>query len=271
MLCSTDSLDKNEALAGTAAAEIHTWILIETNKAFPRKIVVGELELPEPLKSELTTVSMLPGHKCLLIRRPKGNQNRIFWIHNNRTKVAVQDSQLSLPTESNAAWTSYEKPFLLVCTNGTRDRCCGTLGGMVFAKMHRHRPELVWQCSHLGGHRFAPTVLTMPNGMLYGRVPLERCEELIFCLEEGRLWGQQFQRGDTSLSKPLQVLSIQLSKSHSEYTFEKVEGLKEGHVLVTVQSPAGRNQFSLRYQSIGQIQASCEDSIKKEVGTWFVE
>jgi hypothetical protein len=271
MQCSTDSLHRNESLAGTAAAEIHTWILVETNKAWPRKVVVSELELPEPLKSILTTVSMLPGHKCLLIRRPKGNKNRIFWIDNNRAVVAVQNPQLSLSTENNVDWTSYQKPFLLVCTHGIRDRCCGTLGGMVFAKLHRRRPEWVWQCSHLGGHRFAPTVLSLPDGMLYGRVPLERCEELIYCLEEGRRWEQQFQRGDTRLSKPLQVLSMQLSKSHSDYTFEDVERSEEGRVVVTVQSPAGRDQFSLRYQSIGRIRASCEDSIKKEVGTWFVE
>jgi hypothetical protein len=28
----------------------------------------------------------------------------------------------------------------------------------------------VWECSHLGGHRFAPTALVLPTGYLYGRL-----------------------------------------------------------------------------------------------------
>ncbi|MDN5861729.1 MAG: hypothetical protein L0H84_24270, partial [Pseudonocardia sp.] len=28
----------------------------------------------------------------------------------------------------------------------------------------------VWECSHLGGHRFAPTALALPTGYLYGRI-----------------------------------------------------------------------------------------------------
>jgi hypothetical protein len=28
----------------------------------------------------------------------------------------------------------------------------------------------VWECSHLGGHRFAPTALVLPTGYAYGRL-----------------------------------------------------------------------------------------------------
>ncbi len=30
--------------------------------------------------------------------------------------------------------------------------------------------EHVWECSHLGGHRFAPTALVLPTGYAYGRL-----------------------------------------------------------------------------------------------------
>lgn len=59
---------------------------------------------------------------------------------------------------------------LLVCTHGTRDVCCGGSG----AAMHRDLVALleaeegpgfrVWRTSHAGGHRFAATAISLPDG-----------------------------------------------------------------------------------------------------------
>lgn len=70
---------------------------------------------------------------------------------------------------------------VLVCTNGTRDACCARLGrpavqalaarvGEPRRGLLRERDALadVWESSHLGGHRFAPTAAVLPSGMLYG-------------------------------------------------------------------------------------------------------
>ena len=61
-------------------------------------------------------------------------------------------------------------PLLLVCTHGRRDRCCALDGrALVKALIEAGEPD-VWECSHLGGHRFAPTALVLPTGYLYGRL-----------------------------------------------------------------------------------------------------
>lgn len=53
---------------------------------------------------------------------------------------------------------------LLVCTHGTRDRCCGSMGMSLFLSVGS-RPELrIRRTSHTGGHRFAPTALLLPEG-----------------------------------------------------------------------------------------------------------
>lgn len=57
-------------------------------------------------------------------------------------------------------------PTLLVCTNGRRDLCCGTAGREVAISV-ADQPG-VWECSHLGGHRFAPTALVLPSGWCLG-------------------------------------------------------------------------------------------------------
>jgi hypothetical protein len=58
---------------------------------------------------------------------------------------------------------------VLVCTHGTRDRCCGSLGtGLalpLIADPDALGPRVrVWRTSHTGGHRFAPTALVFPEG-----------------------------------------------------------------------------------------------------------
>jgi hypothetical protein len=56
-------------------------------------------------------------------------------------------------------------PEVLVCTHGRRDACCGRWGTLLHAEVAaRWDGVRTWRCSHTGGHRFAPTGLTFPDG-----------------------------------------------------------------------------------------------------------
>lgn len=61
-------------------------------------------------------------------------------------------------------------PTLLVCTNGRRDVCCAVRGRPVAASAAALAPERVWEVSHTGGHRFAPTGVLLPWGQTYARL-----------------------------------------------------------------------------------------------------
>jgi len=62
-------------------------------------------------------------------------------------------------------------PLLLVCTHGKHDACCARRGVAVFEAMRDLVDEgWVWQCSHVGGDRFAGNVVCLPEGVYYGRV-----------------------------------------------------------------------------------------------------
>jgi len=53
---------------------------------------------------------------------------------------------------------------VLLCSHGTRDRCCGSLGTILHSGA-RSRPGVhVRRTSHLGCHRFAPTAVLLPSG-----------------------------------------------------------------------------------------------------------
>jgi hypothetical protein len=55
---------------------------------------------------------------------------------------------------------------LLLCTHGKRDVCCGRSGTLLSIEVAARWGDRVrtWRCSHTGGHRFAPTGLTFPDG-----------------------------------------------------------------------------------------------------------
>lgn len=71
---------------------------------------------------------------------------------------------------------------LYVCTHAGRDACCGTYGDAAYRVLReRHaRPGLaLWRVSHLGGHRFAPTVLEAPDAHVWGKLTPEGLSAIV--------------------------------------------------------------------------------------------
>jgi len=63
---------------------------------------------------------------------------------------------------------------LLVCTQGSHDICCGTRGTTFAAAIRSAAPTLaVRRVSHTGGHRFAPTVMSLPDGRMWGLMDVD--------------------------------------------------------------------------------------------------
>lgn len=81
-----------------------------------------------------------------------------------------------LPTY--AEWALAEGPTreLLVCTQGSRDAACGHYGYPLYRAIREEwcgptNPRLrVWRASHIGGHRFAGTMLDFPTGLGWGHL-----------------------------------------------------------------------------------------------------
>jgi hypothetical protein len=65
------------------------------------------------------------------------------------------------------------QPVILVCTHGVHDVCCALRGRPVASALAARWPGLVWECSHIGGDRFAPNVVVLPDGFYYGNLDPE--------------------------------------------------------------------------------------------------
>lgn len=67
---------------------------------------------------------------------------------------------------------------LLLCTHGTRDICCGSSGTALYAAAVSAldaQPVVgfrLWRSSHAGGHRFAPTGMSFPEGVSWSHLDL---------------------------------------------------------------------------------------------------
>ena len=78
-------------------------------------------------------------------------------------------------------------PILLVCTNAKRDVCCAVRGRPLAADAAAALPEQVWECSHTGGHRFAPTAVVLPHGQTLGRLTVEIAVDAVRAAAHGQL------------------------------------------------------------------------------------
>ncbi|GAP48162.1 sucraseferredoxin family protein [Streptomyces azureus] len=110
-------------------------------------------------------------------------------------------------------------PLALVCTNGKRDRCCALLGRPLAAELATSGVEGVWEVTHLGGHRFSPTVLVLPYGYAYGRAEAHTLKEVLHGAREGRIVVEGC-RGSSAWERPGQAAELAVRTRTGEYAAE---------------------------------------------------
>ncbi|MGD1904307.1 MAG: sucrase ferredoxin [Geitlerinemataceae cyanobacterium] len=64
---------------------------------------------------------------------------------------------------------------ILVCTHGNIDVACAKFGQPIYRKLRNEYTDnlRVWRCSHFGGHKFAPTLIHLPDGRYWGHLTPE--------------------------------------------------------------------------------------------------
>jgi hypothetical protein len=115
--------------------------------------------------------------------------------------VGLADGSTPIPDDGSA-------PLIAVCTHGRHDRCCADNGRPV-ARMLRRAGVDVWECSHVGGDRFAANVVSFPHGLFHGRVTPASAIPLVHAYAEGRIHPAGF-RGRSAYSPAAQQAEIVL-------------------------------------------------------------
>ena len=107
-----------------------------------------------------------------------------------------------------------------VCTNGQRDTCCALHGMRVYAELARQCQSAAWQTTHLGGHRFAATLVSLPSGAVYGQLQADDVSSLLNAHSAGELWLPKL-RGRSGLDTVSQVAEIALREHNGQHQLSR--------------------------------------------------
>jgi len=305
--CRVHTLEAGEPLLGTANEAVTTWVLVEHAGHWGAKVPRDAEGLPQPAVTRLLALGNETGVRVQLIRRPGGltgaGGTPMLFVASIDTsdpgrsqlvgrklagydELATLDPAAELRGEHGAlAQTS---PVYLVCTHGARDRCCAKWGMPVFRRLCQlagaEARDRVWQTSHLGGHRFAPVVLTLPDAYLYGRVGLgadargseAETDQLWRETEAGRIYDLERLRGRSCYPSPVQFADVALRRregwtGHHDLSLlehAREEGARQRHIArfsvtggeLEMSVEPGGTEFT--------VLGSCGDDVHKRMRPW---
>ena len=230
-----------ESLPGTTPYA-RAWFILEHPGRWGRDALT-QSGIPEPVVTHISQAQSQVPLRFLAARRPDQDRRREEPASRRRVWMAYCDSddgQTRVTTIADlmqildwdlaalaagvfpADGELLEEPTEFVCAHSKRDSCCAVLGRERIASVPSRLHRQVWECSHLGGHRFAATSLFLPSGRMYGR--LSRYEG-----NHPQVEGEpdpRHLRGPSYLPPPLQA---------AECSVRVAEGLSAAEILHVVE------------------------------------
>ena len=195
-LCADVSAAAGEAL-GATASRIDHWILLEYRGVWGPEPLQGSM-LDRSVKEHLAAQLSRPRSRLLFLRRPRQERHGLVCytattaagaesLH--RITLEVHEELVGLDLFGADRGEKVEEPLFGICTHGKRDRCCARYGRPLYdAIRDQVDPEWVWQCTHVGGDRFAGNLVCFPEGLYFGRVGIGDVLPLLDDYLTGRIY-----------------------------------------------------------------------------------
>ncbi|SIS08582.1 sucrase ferredoxin [Williamsia sterculiae] len=164
----------------TASAGMR-WLVVEMAGAWGHSAFLQSPRIIDPsVGRAVVRRAEANGMRIVAVRRPGRRIEPVRWrwaIADSRPgaealfrgEVSGPEELLDIALDGSDGEQAYE-PLIAVCAHGKHDRCCAVRGRGVTAAISAEYPDWTWECSHLGGDRFAATALILPHGLCYGRV-----------------------------------------------------------------------------------------------------
>jgi hypothetical protein len=262
-----------EPAYGTASVAVG-WVALEQPGPWGRDAAL-ESHLDPAVGRELSTRLKSAGGRLVLVRRTgqhaddhHGRPRTVFvascaierpWLLTGEVDDpaallsldvdALLRGDMEATRRSVPGLTPTDQPVFLLCTNGRRDVCCAVRGRPVAYAASAARPGQVWETSHTGGHRFAPTGVLLPTGGTFARL---EAGDVVDALDAAaasevpvKLLGPRHDRGRSALSREQQAAESAVRAAVHEVRLGAVRVVEEragldGAGTVTVETPAGR-------------------------------
>ena len=281
MRCSAVAEQLGEPMIGSVD-ERRRWLLVEDRSHW------GEKAVRDVLGTAFEADAKSRGLRPLLVRHREGAPGadavrRSFLVDTVTREIAVRSIrdlyELRLEELSDAPLDAFGEPhpdpIFLVCTNGRRDACCALRGRATLASLDAVDADATWECTHLGGHRFAGNLVCLPDGIVYGRVAPTVAPRLVTAYRDGRL-DLEHLRGRSMLPASAQVaerelrLRLGLDGLRDLELVEADEGVEDASA--TFRTADGRiHRLDLRSERLGPPRAiSCRADELEEPLHWSV-
>jgi hypothetical protein len=212
--CAQESAARDEPLAGTAS-RVRRWLVVEQPGPWGADALTAS-RLDAEVGRALARAARAAGVRVLLARRPgwkhTDDARRVFlaqsgpggrWLEQVDLPAGDDPALLELDlgalarTEPPGLGEPGPGALVLVCTNGRHDPCCADEGRPVVRRLAALGVPDVWECSHVGGDRFAGNLVFLPDGVYLGRVDADAAPRVVAdyqrgVLDLGRYRGRSF-------------------------------------------------------------------------------
>ena len=211
--CSEISKARGEDPIGSAPQVDH-WILVELPQPWPttiftenpliqqiipliKKLIFKKGILVRPLAIAPDPDYSQSGHtRVIYYQRPAqrfaeyAKQEYVVPEDQALTLVRALFNRLLSPSGELSQFAPYQhngsaQRDILVCTHTQVDLACGRYGTPVYRHLRQiygqpDRGLRIWQSTHFGGHQFAPTLIDLPTGQLWGHLEMDVLPRLIY-------------------------------------------------------------------------------------------
>ncbi|MCA9516658.1 MAG: hypothetical protein KC635_17070 [Myxococcales bacterium] len=235
--CSQASLDVGEPIYATAAEKTDVWLLLEHDGQWAPKVLESPGLAPRTRAWLEEFLADNPTARVQLIRRgpspnrddkqrfffaTTGEDNAAMWSFGYTDPAELEKIDLYALLESPRALPESRRfrPLFLVCTHGKRDACCARLGPAIYQALQPEWEDEVWQTSHIGGHRFAATMLCFPHGHCFGRLDAAVARRVASGYAARRLTDLLHYRGRSTYARPVQAAEYFLRQATGSYAID---------------------------------------------------
>ncbi|GAA2180699.1 sucrase ferredoxin [Leucobacter tardus] len=249
--CAAVAERRGDSLAGTAPRGT-TWVLVEYRGAWPANGFDG-IRIDPDVHDEVFAAARSLRARILLVRRfgrrragglgqwavlhrtPSGESRQRWGVwqvdSDLRAAAEVLRSIADAGDHGVAPLGDEDRPAtVLVCAHGQHDVCCSVRGRPVAEALSTAWPTRVWECTHVGGDRFAPNVVVIPDGVAYGRLTPDTALATLRQHFSGRIAADHL-RGYTDLAPVAQAAIA---------------------ALLHAEGPAGRDDYAVISQDRGE-------------------
>jgi len=273
--CSARARDTGESLAATASPG-RRWLLLELATGWGPSAFRDSPGLDPVLGARIERRAFAAGFRLAAIRRP----GRARHDGGHRWRWATVDCT---PGHESIAWgeaagfgdyltVPFEQPgtrsdgiLIAVCAHGRHDQCCATRGRSVAALLRAGDPEAVWECSHIGGDRFAATMLLFPHGINYGWADTLDAQKMVAEYRSGRVVLAGL-RGRSVFTFGEQMAQDAARRRFGDLRIEAYEPVRSSRISersweVLLADPAGAVRVELAETMSGPLYSTCAATV----------